>query len=177
MNQFDTLRGEEIGRRQRKLTEVYLKCPACTNDLTPYTDDLTKLVIDGCFYCGGLWFDEDELRKLFTSPKLRSKFLFPSNTFRVNIKDAPEVRKCCRCEDHALKEVDTGEVKVDECSNCRGIWLDAGEILRLVELHDKGEFEKNCLAENEIKWGRFDQSVLGQIARMVMLAFRKLLRI
>jgi Zn-finger nucleic acid-binding protein len=156
---------------------MYLKCPACTQDLTPYTDDLTKLVIDGCFYCGGMWFDEDELRKLFTSPKLRSKFLFPTDTFKVKIKDAPEVRKCCRCEDQALQGVDTGDITVDECPECHGIWLDAGEILRLVERFDKGEFDKKCLTEGEIKWGRFDQSVLGQIARMLMLAFRKLLKL
>ena len=161
-----------------KKKAMYLKCPACSNDLTPYTDDVSKLVIDGCFYCGGLWFDQDELRRLFTSPKLRKRFLFPHNTFRVKIKDAPEVRSCPRCEgEQALKETDTGEVAVDECPQCEGIWLDAGEILRLVEDFDKGEFDKSCLTEDQIKWGRFDQTVLGQVARMVMLAFRKLLKL
>ena len=145
--------------------------------MTAYTDDLTQLVLDSCFYCGGLWFDRGELRTLFTSPKLAPKFLFPTATFRVKIKNAPEKRLCCRCENCELSELQVNGVNIDECKECEGIWLDAGEIMRLLEIHSKGKFDAKCETTSQIKWGKFDKTALGQVARMVMLAFRKLLHL
>lgn len=153
-----------------------LHCPACTNEMTAYTDDLTKLVLDSCFYCGGLWFDRNELRSFFTSPKLKGKFLFPNCTFRVKIRNAPESRQCCRCENQALTETSVGELVVDECPSCEGIWLDAGEILRLVELHGEGELKGKCQTVGQIKWGAFDQSALGQVARAILMALKLLFK-
>ena len=34
-----------------------LTCPACTKELSRNVDDLTRLEIDTCFYCHGIWFD------------------------------------------------------------------------------------------------------------------------
>ena len=34
-----------------------------------------------------------------------------------------------------------GVVIVDECEHCKGIWLDSGEIGRLIELHQKGKLK------------------------------------
>lgn len=35
--------------------------------------------------------------------------------------------KCPKCG-HGLEEVSLEEVRVDRCTNCSGIWLDAGEL-------------------------------------------------
>ena len=38
--------------------------------------------------------------------------------------------QCPRC-DGTLVEIDFEEVQIDRCTNCHGIWLDAGELERL----------------------------------------------
>lgn len=39
---------------------------------------------------------------------------------------------CPRCETATLEELDRSGVTVDRCSSCRGIWLDRGEMEKLI---------------------------------------------
>ncbi|MEW6267790.1 MAG: zf-TFIIB domain-containing protein [Thermodesulfobacteriota bacterium] len=39
---------------------------------------------------------------------------------------------CPRCEDAVLEERDREGVVVDACRSCRGVWLDRGELERLI---------------------------------------------
>jgi len=48
--------------------------------------------------------------------------------------------KCPKCGMN-LVEIDYKKIKVDKCSACEGIWLDAGE-LELVAKMDKGALDK-----------------------------------
>ena len=48
--------------------------------------------------------------------------------------------KCPKCGMN-LVEIDYKKIKVDKCSECEGIWLDAGE-LDMVAQMDKGSLEK-----------------------------------
>ena len=45
--------------------------------------------------------------------------------------------KCPKCGGD-LKEQDIGNVKVDVCSDCRGMWLDAGELDLLRQVQKSG---------------------------------------
>ena len=45
--------------------------------------------------------------------------------------------KCPKCG-MDLKEIDLHGVKVDQCANCGGIYLDAGELDELAKHEDKG---------------------------------------
>ena len=45
--------------------------------------------------------------------------------------------KCPKCG-RDLKEIDLHGVKVDQCANCGGIFLDAGEIGQLAKQEDQG---------------------------------------
>ncbi len=40
--------------------------------------------------------------------------------------------KCPRCDDATLTELDRDGVTVDRCPQCRGIWLDRGELEKLL---------------------------------------------
>ena len=40
--------------------------------------------------------------------------------------------KCPRCERATLLEVDRDGVTIDRCDSCRGIWLDRGELEKLM---------------------------------------------
>jgi uncharacterized protein len=39
---------------------------------------------------------------------------------------------CPRCENVVLEEIDRSGVTVDRCSSCRGIWLDRGELEKIL---------------------------------------------
>jgi len=48
--------------------------------------------------------------------------------------------KCPKCG-MELIEIDYRNIKVDKCSNCEGVWLDAGELEEVAEL-EKGTLDK-----------------------------------
>ena len=45
--------------------------------------------------------------------------------------------KCPKCEETTLTRVRVGELEVDHCNECGGLWLDRDELPRLLEA-DKG---------------------------------------
>ena len=40
--------------------------------------------------------------------------------------------KCPRCESTMLDEMDRDGITIDRCKSCRGIWLDRGELEKLI---------------------------------------------
>lgn len=49
--------------------------------------------------------------------------------------------KCPRCDDGALDERERSGVTVDVCTKCRGVWLDRGELEKVLA-HAKRELEE-----------------------------------
>ena len=47
------------------------------------------------------------------------------------------VMKCPRCGGN-LKETEHHNVKIDQCVDCKGVWLDPGEIELLEHAHESG---------------------------------------
>lgn len=39
---------------------------------------------------------------------------------------------CPRCETAVLVEIDRDQVTIDRCERCRGVWLDRGELEKLI---------------------------------------------
>lgn len=54
--------------------------------------------------------------------------------------------KCPRCERAELVEMDREGVTIDRCDKCRGIWLDRGELEKLIA--------KNRVEDEETDRGR-----------------------
>lgn len=52
--------------------------------------------------------------------------------------------RCPKCG-MELIEIKYKDVEVDECPHCKGFWLDAGELEKLVEDKDKDGFLSNVL--------------------------------
>ncbi len=53
-----------------------------------------------------------------------------SDRFKVTMKPL----SCPRCEiEMAAVEYDTTEIEIDYCIRCQGVWLDAGELEKIVE--------------------------------------------
>lgn len=112
-------------------------CPACgKTPLEPCADPDTQLEIDTCPECHGLWFDADELRSFYASRALKDQFM-PSRTYKPGshtFEITTKARRCPRCP-KALARTQVGDIYVDVCSDCQGIWLDDGELDRITHLY------------------------------------------
>lgn len=116
-------------------------CPACRKiQLKAYRDPGTNLEIDSCPKCWGIWFDANELGNFFKSNTLRHRFFLPEEAQpleSVGYTMTTRARVCPRCN-KAMKEKLYGDVSVDICNDCSGIWLDDGELQRIVNQYNKG---------------------------------------
>ena len=49
---------------------------------------------------------------------------------------------CPRCSTPALVELDRDGITIDRCERCRGIWLDRGELEKLLALRAPADAER-----------------------------------
>ena len=112
------------------------------------------LEIDSCPECFGLWFDGEELRQFLPSRALADKILGDDGMIQEldgKPRDATRERYCPRCE-ITLRESPVMDVQVDVCFRCRGIWLDRGELSRLLKSYKAGE-RGNLVVLNQLAEG------------------------
>jgi len=110
-----------------------MKCPACFNELKQ--TQVGSLVVDVCEGgCGGVWFDAFELQRVDEEEETAGVRLTEiRRDERVQV-DLSRKRECPRCEGIKLKRhffSAKRRVEVDECPNCGGYWLDAGELAQI----------------------------------------------
>jgi uncharacterized protein len=107
-----------------------MKCPACFNELTEFQlGDLTVDVCQGA--CGGIWLDAFELQKLDDARQETEEILLNIHRDEHLSVDKSLKRKCPRCAGIKLHRhyfSAKRRVEVDQCPNCAGYWLDAGEL-------------------------------------------------
>ncbi len=109
-----------------------MHCPACTHELTAIA--AADLVVEVCRGgCGGIWFDNRELRHVDGAFETVASDLLAIRSAPGVIVD-PGRRRCPKCPDtvmmrHAYSP--RRPVEIDECPACGGIWLDSGELARL----------------------------------------------
>ncbi len=103
-----------------------MKCPVCDVDMVTEEVEVPgpNIMIDYCPKCRGIWLDEGELNKLLHSSA-------PERT----IKRAKGLKNwgkgmCPRCRG-SMQIKFVKDIEVDECTECKGIWLDRGELKRL----------------------------------------------
>jgi hypothetical protein len=112
-----------------------MKCPACFNELTKR--QIGSLVVDVCDGgCGGIWFDAFELQRVDEEEEAAGEPLLHINRDDRVVPDVSRKRDCPRCADVRLRRhffSAKRRVEVDECPNCGGYWLDAGELEQIRE--------------------------------------------
>lgn len=109
-----------------------MKCPACFNELTEV--HVGNLAVDVCQGgCGGIWFDAFELQRVDEEAEPGEPLLEIQRDERV-VVDAARKRECPRCAGVKLHRhffSAKRRVEVDQCPNCGGYWLDAGELAHI----------------------------------------------
>jgi len=107
-----------------------LKCPACFNSLTEI--QVGTLVVDVCQGgCGGIWFDAFELQRADETTEVVGEPLLNLQRDESIQVDFTRKRECPRCDGVKLHRhffSAKRRVEVDQCPNCAGYWLDAGEL-------------------------------------------------
>lgn len=106
------------------------------------------LEVDSCPECFGIWFDREELKEFIQRPELAQRLAEGAANATPN---GGGERLCPSCK-IALTESSLGEVSVDLCFRCRGIWLDQGELDRAVEQYRQGQ-RGNLVVLNQIAEG------------------------
>jgi len=90
--------------------------------------------VDVCPKCQGIFLDKKEVRKItgdWSLNRLLTKYLG---------LDSKSQLVCPNCG--GLMDIeDAGDVRVDVCLDCEGVWLDAGELERLATM-DAGNFRQ-----------------------------------
>jgi Zn-finger nucleic acid-binding protein len=109
-------------------------CVRCTSVLDE--SELAGLLVDVCPRCGGLWLDEGELAKLAGVPESK---LGPLREALAGSDGGPppipsDTQKKCPACPGQLQEVKLGPVTVDACGQCRGLFLDRGELDQAVDM-------------------------------------------
>ncbi len=106
-----------------------MKCPACYFELREVQVGSVK--VDACPACGGVWFDAFELQKVDDEEEEAGERLLELNRDSRVVVDPARKRECPRCDGVKLHRhffSAKRKVQVDQCPNCAGYWLDAGEL-------------------------------------------------
>ena len=121
-----------------------MKCPACVNELTEI--QVGDLRVDVCQRgCGGIWFDVFELQRVDDADEKAGEALLQIQRDARIYVDPARKRECPRCRGVKLQRhffSAKRRVEVDQCPNCGGYWLDAGELAQI-------RFEKAETAQAE----------------------------
>jgi len=94
-----------------------------------------SLVVDVCQGgCGGIWFDAFELQQVDEERKSAGEALLHILHDEHVVVDPARKRDCPRCTGVKLHRhffSAKRKVEVDQCPNCGGYWLDAGELAQI----------------------------------------------
>jgi Zn-finger nucleic acid-binding protein len=113
-----------------------MECPACGGILIPLTvSDVTVDVCQGG--CGGIWFDQFELKKLDEPHEEAGVALLEIERKPGFTVDQTKRIRCTKCPDSVMMRnffSAKRRVEVDECPTCGSFWLDVGELAQIRSL-------------------------------------------
>lgn len=138
-----------------------MKCPACDRNLTSL--NAGSIEVDVCKNgCGGVWFDSNEI-KAFDEPSEidGEKILSVERDPKITI-ESDKKRVCPKCPAQPLVRqfFDTkGQVTIDQCWSCGGVWLDSGE-LKSIRAQFKTEAERQAAGDKYLD-EIFRQEIVG----------------
>jgi Zn-finger nucleic acid-binding protein len=102
--------------------------------------DFRDIHLDDCPQCGGIWFDDGELRKVQTmGDELCLQSLEDqAHPHKSVVCAESEAKMCPVCNERLVpyKYMYSSDVILDECDNCFGLWVQDGELIKMAEYLD-----------------------------------------
>lgn len=107
-----------------------MECPACNRNMRQMT--VNDITVDICENgCGGIWFDNFELMKVDEKHESAGEPLLDIARDPSVMIDPSKVRLCPKCDGQKMikhfRSV-KGEIEIDDCPACGGVFLDQGEL-------------------------------------------------
>lgn len=120
---------------EEKKNVLFFKCLNCEDNDTVRVTCGPDLVVDQCKSCGGLWLDAGELVNILELGK------FYINHLDTSLKKPVEknrIRECPKCNVvlQPKHPKNLPDILIDVCPDCKGIWLDRGELIQLSKLSE-----------------------------------------
>lgn len=129
-----------------------MNCPACTRLLTLM--QAGNIGVEVCAGgCGGLWFDQLELKRLDEPHEEDGSSLLEVELDTTVPVDHEERRMCPSCDESVMMRTfysPKRDIEVDHCPECGGHWLDAGE-LRVIRTQFASDAERHVHLNELIK--------------------------
>ena len=97
--------------------------------------------------CGGIWFDNFELKKFDEPHESQGETLLDIERDESIVGDPSKRLNCPKCDDTVMMRDFFSikkQVEVDECANCGGFWLDAGELRHIRSLFNTEQERRNA---------------------------------
>lgn len=121
-----------------------MHCPACFKQLTPEIE--FGIELNECTHCGGIWFDEGELRQLRQfgeNAVVELDLAVSPSGEKIEIRE--KNRQCPLCSIYLdrYKYDYSSTIELDSCSECGGIWVDDGELsaMLMYKSQEANQFE------------------------------------
>ncbi len=118
-----------------------MKCPACSNSLSPKKfGAITLDICDGG--CGGIWFDHNEFQKFDEKAEFAENPLLALPKLPGAVINREKIRHCPKCAGEELIRLwfdPNRQVELDQCLKCWGLWADTGELPAVRNQHETAE--------------------------------------
>lgn len=109
-----------------------MNCPKCNSELSTFQVDEMKL--EQCTSCEGMWFDKDEIRQVKDKADSDLNWMdFEIWKHADKFKSGKHKYNCPKCNQKMeVLNYDETNIEIDYCKSCEGVWLDKGEIQKLI---------------------------------------------
>lgn len=121
-------------------------CPRCQGRFV--SESVRGVTIDRCSGCSGIWLDDGEIVQLLKSfsaqqPIGNLKTLLEHRFAGIPVPERTSVELCPKCQT-AMNPVNydyNSGVVIDQCPRHHGLWLDRGELERLIKHNAAAEID------------------------------------
>ena len=153
-----------------------LLCPVCKKQpMEKSQDSETKLEVDNCPECLGIWFDAGELETFYKSRELVKKFTpVGGDSVHHTYEISASARRCPRCR-KGMERPLVGGISVDVCRDCRGIWFDHGELQKVTQIYKTRGLQGDELVTDQVRGGHSAKAGKGDAFSVVSWFFNSFL--
>jgi len=96
----------------------------------------SSVTLDTCKQCGGIWFDEGELRQIQQLGPDRLPLLDSQvSAYQLERLNSPGGKQCPICQDllSSYRYQYSSDIHLNGCDRCGGVWVDEGELKAIAE--------------------------------------------
>lgn len=113
---------------------IPMNCPIEKTELIDHTE--TGVAFHFCRECHGMFFSKAQLLGCLKTDKVSVEVLGQPNIFYDVTQKI--IRRCCpSCESPTMLNKILDDIAIDVCEECKGVWLDAGELDKILGRHQQ----------------------------------------